>query len=51
MVYLGYICTFSLTVLVGTGHSVYPLLPVIYDVAYKNGIRPERALAVSTVAS
>ncbi|SDK72585.1 anaerobic C4-dicarboxylate transporter DcuB [Maridesulfovibrio ferrireducens] len=51
IVYLGPICTFSLTVLVGTGHSVYPLLPVIYDVAYKNGIRPERALAVSTVAS
>ncbi|WP_291327385.1 anaerobic C4-dicarboxylate transporter [Desulfovibrio sp. UCD-KL4C] len=51
IVYLGPICTFSLTVLVGTGHSVYPLLPVIYDVAYKNGIRPERALAVSSVAA
>lgn len=49
--YLGPICTWSLTVLVGTGHSIYPLLPVIYDIAYKNGIRPERPLAISTVAS
>ncbi|MCG8618541.1 MAG: anaerobic C4-dicarboxylate transporter [Desulfobacterales bacterium] len=51
VVYLGPLCTYSLTVLVGTGHSVYPLLPVIYDVAYKQGIRPERPLAVSTIAS
>ena len=51
VVYLGPLCTYSLTVLVGTGHSVYPLLPVIYDVAYNQGIRPERPLAVSTVAS
>ncbi|AJR07757.1 anaerobic C4-dicarboxylate transporter [Photobacterium gaetbulicola] len=51
VVFLGPICTYSLTVLVGTGHSVYPLLPVIYDVAYKKGIRPERPMAMATVAS
>nr|WP_028579547.1 anaerobic C4-dicarboxylate transporter family protein [Desulfogranum japonicum] len=51
IVYLGPFCTYSLTMLVGTGHSVYPLLPVIYDVAYKKGIRPERPMAVSTIAS
>ncbi|ABV86012.1 anaerobic C4-dicarboxylate transporter [Shewanella pealeana] len=51
IVFLGPLCTYSLTVLVGTGHSVYPLLPVIYDVAYKKGIRPERPLAVATIAS
>ncbi|QYJ86947.1 anaerobic C4-dicarboxylate transporter [Shewanella mesophila] len=51
IVFLGPLCTYSLTVLVGTGHSVYPLLPVIYDVAYKKGIRPERPLAISTIAS
>lgn len=51
VVYLGPLCTYSLTVLVGTGHSVYPLLPVIYDVAYQKGIRPERPMAVATVAS
>lgn len=51
IVFLGPICTYTLTVLVGTGHSVYPLLPVIYDVAYKKGIRPERPMAISSVAS
>ncbi|SHO57415.1 anaerobic C4-dicarboxylate transporter [Vibrio quintilis] len=51
IVFLGPLCTYSLTVLVGTGHSVYPLLPVIYDVAYKRGIRPERPMAISSVAS
>ncbi|NOH81691.1 anaerobic C4-dicarboxylate transporter [Vibrio sp. RE86] len=51
IVFLGPLCTYSLTVLVGTGHSVYPLLPVIYDVAYKKGIRPERPMAMATVAS
>ncbi|WP_072669513.1 anaerobic C4-dicarboxylate transporter [Vibrio injensis] len=51
IVYLGPLCTYSLTVLVGTGHSVYPLLPVIYDVAYKKGIRPERPMAIASVAS
>lgn len=51
IVFLGPLSTYSLTVLVGTGHSVYPLLPVIYDVAYKKGIRPERPMAIATVAS
>ncbi|KIE19551.1 C4-dicarboxylate transporter [Vibrio sinaloensis] len=51
IVFLGPLCTYSLTVLVGTGHSVYPLLPVIYDVAYRKGIRPERPMAMATVAS
>jgi anaerobic C4-dicarboxylate transporter DcuA len=35
----------------GTGHVFYPLLPIIYQVAYENGIRPERPMAVSTIAS
>lgn len=51
IVYLGPGCTYCLTMLVGTGHSVYPLLPVIYDVSFKKGIRPERPLAMATVAS
>ncbi|GAA5191466.1 anaerobic C4-dicarboxylate transporter [Ferrimonas gelatinilytica] len=51
VVYLAPICTWSLTTLVGTGHSVYPLLPVIYDVAYGKGIRPERPMAIASVAS
>lgn len=35
----------------GTGHVFYPLLPIIYEVAIENGIRPERPMAVSTIAS
>jgi anaerobic C4-dicarboxylate transporter DcuB len=31
--------------LCGTGHVVYTMLPIIYDVAIKNGIRPERPMA------
>ena len=45
-----YVCWF-LTVLCGTGHVVYTMLPVIYDIAIKNNIRPERPMAASTIAS
>ena len=45
-----YICWF-LTILCGTGHVVYTMLPIIYDVAIKNGIRPERPMAASTIAA
>jgi anaerobic C4-dicarboxylate transporter DcuB len=43
--------TFLLTVCVGTGHAVYALLPVIADVALKTRIRPERPMAISSVAA
>ena len=43
--------TWGFTFAAGTGHIVYPLLPVIYEVAHENGIRPERPIAVATVAS
>ena len=43
--------TFFLTVCVGTGHAVYALLPVIADVAVKTGTRPERPMAIASVAS
>ena len=45
-----YLCWF-LALLCGTGHIVYTMLPIIYDVAIKNGIRPERPMAASTIAS
>jgi anaerobic C4-dicarboxylate transporter DcuB len=35
----------------GTGNIVYPLLPVIYDVSYRQKIRPERPLSMTVVAS
>ncbi|CAJ0995828.1 hypothetical protein SODG_002413 [Sodalis praecaptivus] len=43
--------TCLLTMLCGTGHVVYTLLPIIYDVAIKNNIRPERPLAASSIGS
>lgn len=51
IVFLAPLTTFFLTMLVGTGHAVYPVLPVIYDVAIKKGIRPERPMAVASIAS
>lgn len=39
------------TFLAGTGHVFYPLLPVIYEVAMKGRVRPERPIAVATIAS
>ena len=34
------LCTFFLTMCVGTGHAVYALLPVIADVALRRGSAP-----------
>lgn len=51
IVFLAPICTYLLTMAVGTGHSVYMLQPIIADVAYKTRIRPERAMGVSSIAS
>ncbi len=49
--FLAPLCTFFLTVLVGTGHVVYTLMPIICDIALKKGIRPERPCAVASIAS
>jgi anaerobic C4-dicarboxylate transporter DcuA len=43
--------TYGFTFAAGTGHIVYPLLPVIYEVAHENGIRPERPMTIATIAS
>ncbi len=45
------LCTFFLTVLVGTGHVVYTLMPIICDISLKKGIRPERPCGVASIAS
>ncbi|HEY7120270.1 MAG TPA: anaerobic C4-dicarboxylate transporter family protein [Tepidisphaeraceae bacterium] len=42
---------YGFTFLAGTGHIFYPLLPVIYEVAMKGRVRPERPIAVATIAS
>lgn len=43
--------TFILTVLVGTGHVVYTLMPIICDIALKKGIRPERPCGIASISS
>lgn len=48
---LGPLVTYTMTFMLGTGHAVYSIMPIIGDVALKNGIRPERPMAVSSVAS
>ncbi len=45
------IVAYVFTFLAGTGHIFYPLLPVIYEVAMKGRVRPERPIAVATIAS
>ena len=49
--FLAPLSTFFLTVLVGTGHVVYTLMPIICDIALKKGIRPERPCGVASIAS
>ena len=43
--------TSFLTMLCGTGHVVYTMLPIIYDIAIKNGIRPERPMAAGSIGA
>lgn len=49
--YLAPFTTFFLTILVGTGHVVYTLMPIICDIALKKGIRPERPCAIASIAA
>ena len=48
---LGPIVTWAMTVMLGTGHAVYSIMPIIGDIALKNNIRPERPMAAASVAS
>lgn len=43
--------TCFLTILCGTGHVVYTMMPIIYDIAIKNNVRPERPMAGASIAS
>jgi len=49
--FLGPLVTYTLTFMLGTGHAVYSVMPIIGDVALKNNIRPERPMAAASVAS
>lgn len=44
------IVSFFLTFFAGTGNAVYALLPVVYEVSYNAGVRPETAMAGTSVA-
>lgn len=49
--FLGPIATYTLTFMLGTGHAVYSIMPIIGDIALKNKIRPERPMAAASVAA
>lgn len=48
--YVAPLTTFGFCAGAGTGNIYYSLMPVIYEVAYANGVRPERPLALSATA-
>ncbi|MHB9147621.1 MAG: anaerobic C4-dicarboxylate transporter family protein [Candidatus Amoebophilus sp.] len=43
--------TYIFTFLVGTGHIIYSILPIIATVAKETGVRPERPLTTSVIAA
>ena len=45
------IMAYVFTLAAGTGHIIYALLPVIAEVSRRAGVRPERPLSISTIAS
>ena len=49
--FLAPIVTYTMTLLAGTGHTAFLTLPVIAEVAKREGVRPSRPLAIATVAS
>lgn len=48
---LGPLVAYTMTFMLGTGHAVYSIMPIIGDVALKNNIRPERPMAAASIAS
>ena len=51
LTYVAPLVAFVFTVLSGTSNIFFALIPVINETAYRNGQRPERSLAASTVTS
>ncbi len=49
--WLAPLIAFSFSVGAGTSNILYPLLPVITDLSYQNGIRPSRPLSLSVVST
>ena len=51
VVWLSPIVTYLFTIVAGTGHVAYSVLPVIAEVATETKIRPERPLSIAVIAS
>jgi anaerobic C4-dicarboxylate transporter len=51
LTYVAPLVAFVFTVLSGTSNIFIALIPVIYETSYRNGQRPEKALAAATVTS
>ena len=51
IVWLSPLVTYLFTVVAGTGHIAYSILPVISEVATETKVRPERPLSIAVVAS
>ena len=49
--YYGPLCTWLFCLVAGTAHTSYSLLPIISEIAQANKIRPERPVALATVAA
>jgi len=49
--FLAPLVCYVFTLVAGTGHVAYSVLPIISELALKTGIRPERPLSVSVIAS
>lgn len=49
--FLAPVVTYFMTLFAGTGHTAFSTLPVIAEVAKREGIRPSRPLSIATVAS
>lgn len=49
--FMGPVVTYFFTLFAGTGHVAYSVLPVIAEVSRESGVRPERPMSISVIAS
>ncbi len=49
--FLAPLVTYTMTMFAGTGHTAFSTLPVIAEVAKREGIRPSRPLSIATVGA
>ncbi len=49
--FMGPVVTYLFTLFAGTGHVAYSVLPVIAEVSRESGVRPERPMSISVIAS